>query len=285
MTIREMVNSRTGAVVAGATVLVTMGGVGGALAATQITSRDIADGTIAKRDIGTGAVGSNEVRDGTLALRDLNGHVRYRMNQPGPQGERGEPGPTGPAGPAGPQGERGATGATGATGAAGPVGPAGPAGPQGAKGDPGADGADGAVGPQGPKGDPGEDGADGAVGPQGPQGDPGEAGPAGPQGPPGIADVVVVKHRTAEGWTNDGRQSIRAECADGQYLLGGGFSSDARNPGEIDIVTSDPIFLDADGDEEEADGGLSNAWEVEGFYTGEGRMLVSAWAICATLQQ
>jgi hypothetical protein len=97
--------------------------------------------------------------------------------------------------------------------------------------------------------------------------------------------VVVVKHRTAEGWTNDGRQSIRAECADGQYLLGGGFSSDARNPGEIDIVTSDPIFLDADGDEEEADGGLSNAWEVEGFYTGEGRMLVSAWAICATLQQ
>ena len=46
--------------------------------------------------------------------------------------------------------------------------------------------------------------------------------------------------------------------------------------GQIDIVTSDPIFVNAAGDELEADGGLANAWEVEGYYAGTGHVLVSA---------
>ena len=95
--------------------------------------------------------------------------------------------------------------------------------------------------------------------------------------------MVVKKTRTEVGWTSDGRQSISARCAPGQYALGGGFSSDAAAPGQINIVTNDPIFVDADGDEEEADGARANAWEVEGFYTGDGTVLVAAWAICATL--
>jgi hypothetical protein len=96
---------------------------------------------------------------------------------------------------------------------------------------------------------------------------------------------VVRKIRTSVGWTSDGRQSIRAQCAPGQFALGGGFSSDPTGPGQIDIVTSDPIFVNAAGDELEADGGLANAWEVEGYYTGTGAVMVSAWAICATLAQ
>ena len=98
-------------------------------------------------------------------------------------------------------------------------------------------------------------------------------------------NVVVRKVRTSEGWDSDGRQAIQAKCGAGQYALGGGFSSDAVAPNQVNIVTSDPIFVDAEGDEEEADGALANAWEVEGFYTGTGRVLVAAWAICATIPQ
>lgn len=238
-----MVNSRTGAVIAGATVLATLSGVEGAVAAGQITSWDIKDQTIKKRDIGPGAVGSNEVRNGTVLMRDFSSYVQDRINQPGPQGE------TGPMGPQGPKGDTGATGATGAVG---------PAGPQGPQGEPGKDGTNG------------EDGKDGK---------------------PGIANVKVVKVRSDDdmsdgpGWVSGGRQSIRAQCAPGQYVLGGGFSSDAQAPGEINIVTNDPIVVNAKGDELEADGGLANAWEVEGYYTGEGAVKVSAWAICATIQQ
>lgn len=46
MGFREIAHSRTGAVIAGATVLVTLGGVGGAVAAGQIISSDIKDQTI-----------------------------------------------------------------------------------------------------------------------------------------------------------------------------------------------------------------------------------------------
>ncbi|HEY0645910.1 MAG TPA: hypothetical protein VGD39_21025, partial [Nocardioides sp.] len=101
----------------------------------------------------------------------------------------------------------------------------------------------------------------------------------------GVANVKVVKVRTSVGWDSDGRQSIRAQCAPGQFALGGGFSSDATAPGQIDVVTSDPIFVNAAGDEQEADGGLANAWEVEGFNTASKPILVAAWAICATVQQ
>ena len=93
------------------------------------------------------------------------------------------------------------------------------------------------------------------------------------------------KVRTEVGWDSDGRQSIRAQCPAGPFALGGGFSSDATAPNQVNIVTNDPIFVDAQGDEEEADGGLANAWEVEGFYTGSGTVMVGAWAICATIAQ
>jgi hypothetical protein len=245
MSIRQIVHSRTGAVIVGATVLMTLGGVGGAVAAGQITSRDIQDGTIQKRDIGKGAVGSYEVRDGTLGWRDLNQVTKNRIQNlgtAGGTGPQGPPGEKGDAGPAGPKGEKG------------DAGPAGPPGPKGDKGDPG---------PAGPKG---------------------EKGDVGPAGPPGVANVVVRKGRS---WWSSSivRQDTRAECRAGEYILGGGFSGDSTAPDQLDISTNSPLWLTAAGDEQEAENRLANAWEVEGYYTGPDRILVAAFAICATLPQ
>ena len=134
-------------------------------------------------------------------------------------------------------------------------------------------------GAPGANGEHGTNGEHGAKGEKGEKGEQGEKGDTGPTGPPGILNVAVRKVRTEVGWDSDGRQSIRAQCPAGQFALGGGFSSDATAPNQVNIVTNDPIFVDAQGDEEEADGGLANAWEVEGFYTGSGTVMVGAWAI------
>ena len=71
MAIREFVHSRTGAVIAGATVLVTLGGVGGAVAVGQITSSDIRDQTIMRRDIGAGGVASSEIKNNSIRSVDI----------------------------------------------------------------------------------------------------------------------------------------------------------------------------------------------------------------------
>ena len=104
MTEKGFLHSRTGAVLVGSTALIALGGVGGAVAAGQITSRDIKDQTIHQRDIGGDSVGSDEVKNDTLGMRDLNGYTQDKINQPGPRGakvERGKPGPAGPPGPPG----------------------------------------------------------------------------------------------------------------------------------------------------------------------------------------
>ncbi|MGH3334070.1 MAG: hypothetical protein ACRDPJ_22475 [Nocardioidaceae bacterium] len=85
MDIRDIVHSRTGAVVAGSTVLVALGGVGGAFAAGQITSADIKDQTIQGRDIGGEAVGSSETRDGSLGMRELNDFTQGVINSKAPK--------------------------------------------------------------------------------------------------------------------------------------------------------------------------------------------------------
>lgn len=123
------------AAVAASALLVTLGGVGGAVAGDLVTSRDIQNDTIRSID----------VKDGGLGLRDLNGFTKNRINQPGPAGEDGA------------DGRDGKDGAPGAQGPAGPAGPAGATGPQGPKGDKGDAGSDGADGQDG------RDGLEGAV--------------------------------------------------------------------------------------------------------------------------
>ena len=68
MTISNFARGRTAAVVAGATVLVTLGGVGGAVAAGTIGSADIRDGGVHGVDIHDHAVSSNKLTRGVLGL-------------------------------------------------------------------------------------------------------------------------------------------------------------------------------------------------------------------------
>lgn len=86
---------RLGAVVAGASVLVILGGVGGAVGGTLITSARIADETIRARDIGPGAVTRAEVRDGTVGVGDLSNFVRTQLAKQAQDGVDGVDGKDG----------------------------------------------------------------------------------------------------------------------------------------------------------------------------------------------
>jgi hypothetical protein len=66
MVFSSFVRSRTAAVVGSAAVLVTVGGVGGAVAAGQIGSSDIRDGGVHTVDIHDRAVTSSKLADGVL---------------------------------------------------------------------------------------------------------------------------------------------------------------------------------------------------------------------------
>jgi hypothetical protein len=78
MAFRKFVSSRTGAVVAGAAVLVTLGGVGGAVAANTIGSRDIRDGAVHRVDIHDNAVTSDKLSHRVL------GRFQHHLEADGP---------------------------------------------------------------------------------------------------------------------------------------------------------------------------------------------------------
>ena len=138
MDTKRLMHNRVTSVTAAAALLVTLGGVSGAVAANQIGSRDIKDGGVQAVDLAknsvrapkikTGAVRSSDIKDGNVAPVDLSRGVRDLIATAvtGPQGPQGPVGPAGgPAGPAGP---------AGAPGPAGPAGPAGARGPAGVSG-------------------------------------------------------------------------------------------------------------------------------------------------------
>jgi hypothetical protein len=79
MSARNLLGGRTTAVVAGAAVLVSLGGVSGAVAGRMITSEQIKNGQVHKADVGDGAVGGREVANGTLGLRDLNDSTQGKI--------------------------------------------------------------------------------------------------------------------------------------------------------------------------------------------------------------
>lgn len=68
MLLRTFARSRTAAVIGAATVLVTVGGVGGAVAAGQIGSSDIRDGGVHTADIHDRAVTGSKLSNGVLRL-------------------------------------------------------------------------------------------------------------------------------------------------------------------------------------------------------------------------
>jgi hypothetical protein len=124
MQLKNVLNNRALAVVAGAAVIAVLG-----------TSAGYAAGQIGSNDIQDDSVRSIDVKDGTLKLRDLtDAAVAALEGGTGPAGPAGAAGAAGPAGPAGTKGD---------TGAAGPAGPAGAIGPAGTPGIPGPAGVSG----------------------------------------------------------------------------------------------------------------------------------------------
>lgn len=188
--------------VAATAALVIALGTGGAYAAGQIRTHDLANN----------AVTSAKIKNGTVAKADLAPRVKQQLGRtgaagpaganglPGTKGADGLPGANGLDGVDGVNGTDGANGldgtngtngldgTNGVDGTKGLDGATGPAGPAGPKGAPGVDGLDGTTGPQGDKGDKGEKGDTGAPGEQGPAGPSGgDPGPAGAQGPRGYS--------------------------------------------------------------------------------------------------
>jgi hypothetical protein len=209
-----LLRSRTTSVVVGTALLVGLGGVGGAVAAGQIGSKDIRNGGVHAADLAKksvtakklkpGAVRSKALRDGGVAPADLSAAVHDLIASA----------VTGPAGPAGPEGPEGPAG--------GPVGPQGPAGPAGA------------VGPQGPAGPVGPAGADGADGEDGARGPAGPTGTAGPVGPAGVSGYELVTNQV--GFSGNGAKTVGVTCPAGTVALGGGYQSSAP----VNVSASSP---------------------------------------------
>ena len=134
----RLFRGRVTSVAVGAALLVSLGGVGGAVAAGQLGSKDIKDHSVRTVDLAKGAVGAKQLKKAAVRSKQLkNGGVRpadlsaqvqelIAAAVTGPAGPAGAPGETGPKGPAGPAG-----GPAGPQGPAGPEGPAGPAGVSG----------------------------------------------------------------------------------------------------------------------------------------------------------
>jgi hypothetical protein len=89
--------SRACAVVAGVGLLLTLGGVGGAVAAALVTSADIKNETIRALDIAPGAVTRSEVRNGTVGVGDLSTYVQRELAQQAQDGTDGLDGTDGVA--------------------------------------------------------------------------------------------------------------------------------------------------------------------------------------------
>lgn len=84
--------------------------------------------------VAAGLITSKDIKNRTIRGVDLTENLLDRLSQPGPQGEQGETGAMGPAGPAGPAGPEGQAGPTGPAGPQGPMGPAGSSGANGVSG-------------------------------------------------------------------------------------------------------------------------------------------------------
>ncbi len=83
MTIRAFLHSRTGAVLAGATVLATLGSVGSAVAAGTIGSSDIRNGAVHSVDIANGDVQQIDLDKGSVGYAQLTATVKQALKSGG----------------------------------------------------------------------------------------------------------------------------------------------------------------------------------------------------------
>lgn len=80
MSIRAVLHTRTGAVVAGAVVLVTLGGLGTATATGLVTSDDIKNGTIKSVDIHNNGVKMDDIGEQAVGHDQLTDKVNKKIN-------------------------------------------------------------------------------------------------------------------------------------------------------------------------------------------------------------
>lgn len=192
---------------------------GSAYAASQITSRQVADGSLSGRDLKASTLTGRHIKDGALQASDFaRGTLR-----------------TGPSGPRGAAGEDGARGDAGATGPRGPAGD------------------DGAAGPAGPAGEAGR------VGLTGPAGPAGETGPTGPAGPTTVVarsgtpvSVTASGSSTATASCSNGERAVGGGMnAGGEVYMLRSFPStadgspvaDGATPAHWSVTAKDPALL------------------------------------------
>ena len=123
----SILNNRIAAVAIGATTLIALGGVGGAVAGSQITGQDIKNQSVEKVDLGAKSVGYSELNDQlrekyneapVAGVDGKDGKDGADSTVPGPKGDKGEPG-VGTQGPKGDKGDPGTAGTDGTDGADG----------------------------------------------------------------------------------------------------------------------------------------------------------------------
>jgi hypothetical protein len=144
----------------------------------------------------------------------------------------------------------------------GPAGSRGLRGPSGSQGASGANGANGVVGPRGATGAHGAKGATGAEGTTGPKGATGLTGPA----------IVAQKYAATvtSSPSDDGNESVTAQCPHGQHAVGGGY--------EFDRTTGIEINLDGPGGSE---GDPSTSWVVQGISADGTDYTLTAYVLCS----
>jgi hypothetical protein len=247
--VKSLRQAAKGLGVGGAALALVAGGAllagGAAVAANTVGSGDIKNNSIRQHDIADGAVGSGEIINNTIRRHDI------ADGSVGPGEILDGSVRAGDLDPALADGLKGEKGDTGDAGPAGPEGPAGPAGPQG---------------------DPGlaEVESDGPY-----------------PGATQLGDFPGNGSNSTDQWTNAGRQVSWVKCADGKVAIGGGFNlaADAgdEKAKQVQVVVSEPS-----GDVIEGDAAMSlkpTGWRIEGFYTGEGSVVVRPWVVCATVAE
>ena len=276
---KRIFNSRLGAVAAGTTALILLGGTGTAVASGLITSPDIKDGAVHSADVADGAIRTKDLSDSVQFMignrptfRALNFWLntkadKYTVNDRFKTLKKDIA--------AIPQGDsayqvwldEGHTGTKN-------------------------DFLTWLIGAQGPKGDQGDQGPKGDQGIQGEQGPKGDTGPQGVQGDPGLSNVIAGAGYT-DTWTGDNGASLhtsRGECPAGQYAIGGGFSTwggDKDLGGDnkdIQITVSAPYFEGDYKPVDDAGNFRPTEWVIKGYNNGSTDQVVRPWVVCANAQ-
>ena len=152
--------------------------------------------------------------------------------------------------------------------------------------------ADALEGLKGAKGDTGAKGDKGDQGLQGPKGDKGDQGMPGEDGDDGVSNLITGADYTDVWAANSYGESLET-CPEGQYAIGGGYSTwggfngthDGYDLGgtnlDIQVTVSAPYFKGAYVPVDEAGNFRADQWVVRGFNHGDEDQIVRAGVNCA----